>query len=628
MIPELLINTIMLHFIVASLVLRACQGSYDEYFSCDREARSSRALELPSDCDLGRYSFCHHKGNAYPDKAIKRFLKENLGLMKRMSSDVEPREVVREMRSGFNIYSHPEHDEEREQSRTVKAGSFSMNMMPPGENIFNGLKYNIKLGSGLAMVQNAKDQIVGEFEEEIEEEDFDSEAGWEEGSTSQTSTSQTTMIVSSTQSSSEAPAPATTALPASTTIAPSTVTEQGQLTTTTMMESDTTVEGGQDGRLETTGSPQSEPVYYQTDYSQEYREEYGEEYREEGDEYQVYGETEDLQPISSHLIDLQEELASLDPATLEQQLPEILQIFEAEVEQAEAGQELEYREPGEEQPLQEEEEGSGEMVFDYTGDPINACDVTESVQAPYWANNTRNQTLALLNLYPFEQYIHMETCKAEYAEMLCRPGCRCEQQYRLHRLLAFDPNNECRGIFSDWFRFPSFCICKCYSSARQFKQIVRSPKSRRPAPAPAGPGRLAAHRVMSVSGVDGMPAVFPYEGLAMITDQRRASKQIQQPAAQPRRMEEPQQVANRRLNQPEEEKLAEKVVDDVVGETLLDKIAEEHMDNTVESELDQRVGGYKQARHLDPDHFFYNQPILEFALTDGTVGTVQQAPRK
>ena len=80
---------------------------------------------------------------------------------------------------------------------------------------------------------------------------------------------------------------------------------QGQLTATTTMESDTTVQGGQDGRLETTGSPQSEPVYYQADYSQEYREEYGEEYREEGDEYQVYGETEDLQPISSHLIDLQ-----------------------------------------------------------------------------------------------------------------------------------------------------------------------------------------------------------------------------------------------------------------------------------------------------------------------------------
>ncbi len=44
--------------------------------------------------------------------------------------------------------------------------------------------------------------------------------------------------------------------------------------------------------------------------------------------------------------------------------------------------------------------------------------------------------------------------------MMCRPGCKCEQQYRLHRLLAFDPNNECRGIFSDWFRFPSYCVCE------------------------------------------------------------------------------------------------------------------------------------------------------------------------
>ena len=41
----------------------------------------------------------------------------------------------------------------------------------------------------------------------------------------------------------------------------------------------------------------------------------------------------------------------------------------------------------------------------------NACPVKEEVFAPYWANNTRDQVLALLNLYPFEQYIHMETCK-------------------------------------------------------------------------------------------------------------------------------------------------------------------------------------------------------------------------
>ena len=93
------------------------------------------------------------------------------------------------------------------------------------------------------------------------------------------------------------------------------------------------------------------------------------------------------------------------------------------------------------------------------------------VKAPYWANNTRDQTLALLNLYPFEQYIHTEECTYELEEMLCSPGCRCEQQYRLHRLLAFDPNNECRGIFSDWFRFPSFCICKCYNVPQQIIDV-------------------------------------------------------------------------------------------------------------------------------------------------------------
>ncbi|MPC43004.1 hypothetical protein E2C01_036639 [Portunus trituberculatus] len=51
----------------------------------------------------------------------------------------------------------------------------------------------------------------------------------------------------------------------------------------------------------------------------------------------------------------------------------------------------------------------------------------------------------------------------EHRQWYCRHGCRCEQQYRLHKLLAFDPTNECRGIFSDWFRFPSFCVCKCYN---------------------------------------------------------------------------------------------------------------------------------------------------------------------
>lgn len=108
---------------------------------------------------------------------------------------------------------------------------------------------------------------------------------------------------------------------------------------------------------------------------------------------------------------------------------------------------------------------------------VNACPVKEEVVAPFWANNTRGEVLALLNLYPFEQYVHWEKCTHENRQMYCRDGCRCEQQYRLHRLLAYDPNNECRGIFSDWFKFPSCCVCRCYDLPLEFRVTSRSPRT-------------------------------------------------------------------------------------------------------------------------------------------------------
>ncbi|CAH1407533.1 unnamed protein product, partial [Nezara viridula] len=107
---------------------------------------------------------------------------------------------------------------------------------------------------------------------------------------------------------------------------------------------------------------------------------------------------------------------------------------------------------------------------------VNACPVKEEVVAPFWANNTRGEILALLNLYPFEQYVHWERCTFENKQMFCREGCRCEQQYRLHRLLAYDPSNDCRGIFSDWFKFPSCCVCRCYDLPSEFRLTSRSPR--------------------------------------------------------------------------------------------------------------------------------------------------------
>ncbi|XP_046406778.1 protein spaetzle 4 [Ischnura elegans] len=108
---------------------------------------------------------------------------------------------------------------------------------------------------------------------------------------------------------------------------------------------------------------------------------------------------------------------------------------------------------------------------------VNACPVKEEVVAPFWANNTRGEMLALLNLYPFEQYVHWEKCTFEHRQMFCREGCRCEQQYRLHRLLAYDPRNECRGIFSDWFKFPSCCVCMCYNLPSELRHTSRSPRN-------------------------------------------------------------------------------------------------------------------------------------------------------
>merc|ERR1711892_1484761 len=321
--------------------------------------------------------------------------------MKRMSSDVNSKEVVREMRSAsFNIYSNPIHDDVMEEGRQVKSSSFNMNMMPPGENVFNGLHYNIKLGSGLAMVKNAKDEIIRDIEQEsVQTTTKNTRTSTSE--TVQTSTSQTTMIVTTSQSTSRSPTPSTT-LPTTrqettTNISPSTVTELASTNTVVnYVDNDTTYTVQE----ETTPPSITEEDIYYDEYEE--GEEINAEYRQ-SEEYILEDEEEELfeQSTNNEFTDLQQELANLNPEDLELQLPEILQIFEKEPE------------------------------IEYTGDPINACDVNESVQAPYWANNTRNHTLALLNLYPFEQYIHMETCKAEFEEMHCRPGCRCEQQYRL-----------------------------------------------------------------------------------------------------------------------------------------------------------------------------------------------------
>ena len=49
---------------------------------------------------------------------------------------------------------------------------------------------------------------------------------------------------------------------------------------------------------------------------------------------------------------------------------------------------------------------------------------------------------------------------SQQATARCRRDCSCEQKYKWHRLLAYDPNNDCAGVFMDWFLFPACCSCR------------------------------------------------------------------------------------------------------------------------------------------------------------------------
>ena len=209
-------------------------------------------------CDLGRQSYCHHKGRAYPERAITRFLAENLGLMRRMGGELDSREVQREMRSTSWLVqnSHQREKKEEKEEREEKTSSFSLGLMPPGENMFSGLsglningqQYLLKQGSGLAMVKNAQDEVVQSRTEPeppmlqtvFRETTKRPSPGRSTSESVTTSSSQTTVRVSSSQSSSSSSPAVSTTVPTTPSISPSMVTTEVPSTTTDMETLETT----------------------------------------------------------------------------------------------------------------------------------------------------------------------------------------------------------------------------------------------------------------------------------------------------------------------------------------------------------------------------------------------------
>jgi len=90
----------------------------------------------------------------------------------------------------------------------------------------------------------------------------------------------------------------------------------------------------------------------------------------------------------------------------------------------------------------------------------DVCQSKVEIVTPYWASNSNGKVRAILNNKEFEQAVHQEIC-SKASTPRCNRDCTCEQKYKWHRLLSYDPNNDCSGIFMDWFLFPSCCTCRC-----------------------------------------------------------------------------------------------------------------------------------------------------------------------
>lgn len=91
---------------------------------------------------------------------------------------------------------------------------------------------------------------------------------------------------------------------------------------------------------------------------------------------------------------------------------------------------------------------------------VDSCESSVEIVTPYWASNSAGKIRAIVNTQHFEQAIQQEVCQGVQTKR-CNNDCSCEQKYKWHRLLAYDPEDDCKGIFMDWFLFPSCCVCRC-----------------------------------------------------------------------------------------------------------------------------------------------------------------------
>ncbi|XP_046989907.1 protein spaetzle 4-like isoform X2 [Schistocerca americana] len=367
--------------------------AYDGYSSCAKPYRTSKSHEPP--CDFQKQSWCTVPGSAYPWHAVRRFVQENHGLMRRMYGEERHISVLR-----------------------AEIVSNDVNYMHDNE---------WKLGESRRTSFRNKAPVTSATTKEQKQEAPSSSTSTEAPQGTTTNTKSTTQ--NTTQNLKPSPLTTTNFSSKYNTTQHTTVTPASTLLTTTAQDNSTSFieDSTEDSFMGSSLVPDLIT-----------------------DQIEI---TTDTVIVTNTHITTTEGTTSTTAQLLKEDVSETMLFQDAQAKHKE-------------QPL---------PAHRLRG--VNACPVKEEVVAPFWANNTRGEVLALLNLYPFEQYVHWEKCTYELKQMYCREGCRCEQQYRLHRLLAYDPNNECRGIFSDWFKFPSCCVCRCYDLPPEFQMTSRSPRT-------------------------------------------------------------------------------------------------------------------------------------------------------
>ncbi|XP_067125890.1 protein spaetzle 3-like [Centruroides vittatus] len=98
--------------------------------------------------------------------------------------------------------------------------------------------------------------------------------------------------------------------------------------------------------------------------------------------------------------------------------------------------------------------------YSASNNKVDSCESAIEIVTPYWASNSAGKIRAIVNTQHLQQAIQQEVCQSDQTKR-CTGDCSCEQKYKWHRLLSYDPDDDCKGIFMDWFLFPSCCVCRC-----------------------------------------------------------------------------------------------------------------------------------------------------------------------